>query len=440
MSPQLVQEALPSTARLGQEQFAFVACQQGTEPMLKAKWLGESSPFRLAFSRPGLMTFKVVTDAFAANNQPVGTVLEPPEDDSEANSPWATAKVRRATALGPTDRPATQPGGRSATAQTATQGQAVLRLLSQVVSSQVAAELDQTVSPPNDWAIRLSGWVLGQVKGELAEPMVDEALALAGHDWDAVHVFHRDTGLPGMKGFEPGPTLVSDAIAATFAQRWPQPSSPPPINAAAEVGQRVLDIVLVEPQQWLIGHHVVQRSHERWPGGAYSAPAPAQMVSRAYLKMAEALAWSGLPIRAGDNFVEIGSSPGGACQRLLDLGLKVTGIDPAEMDPLILDHPRFEHWRAKTSGVRRKMYSKFRWLAADASVAPKYTLDCVEDIVTYKTNHIAGLLLTIKLTNYELADKMDEHLARVRGWGYAHVDVRQLASNRRECCIVAERR
>lgn len=436
MSPRLVQEALPSTARIGQEQFAFVACQHGTEPFLKAKWLGENSPFRLAFSRPGLMTFKVVADDAAAAH-PSDSALEPAAVAVEPPSPWETAIVLRSSTLGSAGRSATQletrPVGQVRTALPTAQDQIDRQ------AAEAAAE-NEPLSPPNDWMIRLSGWVLGQVKGELAESMVDDAIALAGHDWDAVHVFHRDTGLPGMKGFEPGPTLVSEAIAATFARRWPDPDAVPPINSGAEVGQRVLDIVLVEPQQWLVGYHLVQRSHERWPGGAYSVPAPPEMVSRAYLKMAEALAWSGLPIQAGDSFVEIGSSPGGACQRLLDLGLKVTGIDPAEMDPMILEHPRFEHWRAKTSGVRRKMYSKFRWLAADASVAPKYTLDCVEDIVTYKTNRIAGLLLTIKLTNYELAEKMDEYLARVRSWGYAHVDVRQLSSNRRECCIVAERR
>src|SRR5690606_34885236 len=115
-------------------------------------------------------------------------------------------------------------------------------------AAEAAAE-SETLSPPSDWMIRLSGWVLGQVKGELAESMVDDAIALAGHDWDAVHVFQRDTGLPGMKGFEPGPTLVSEAIAATFSRRWPDLDAVPPINSGAEVGQRVLDIVLVEPQQ-----------------------------------------------------------------------------------------------------------------------------------------------------------------------------------------------
>ena len=422
MTPPLVQEALAPTPRIGQEQFTFLLCQHGTEPTLKARWLGENSQFRLAFSRPGLLTFKM------------SEALPPDGADREVEevpTPWSTAKIRRTVGSSQPEQPTPADSGQLRRSHATADRHA------ETSEPHAGASSQQAIA--GDWMVRLAGLVLGQVKGDLAEAMVDEALALAGSDWDAAHVVLRDTGLPGLKGFEPGPSLLCDEIGATFAQRWPADKPAPRINSETEVGKRVLDIVLVDPQHWLVGYHVVERSHERWPGGAYSAPAPNEMISRAYLKMAEALAWSGLPIQPGDSFVEIGSAPGGSCQRLLDLGLKVTGIDPAEMDPMLLEHPRFEHWRFKSSGVRRKMYSKFRWLAADANVAPNYTLDCVEDIVNYKTSHIAGLLLTLKLSNYDLAAKMDEYIARVRSWGYARVEVRQLASNRRECCLVAER-
>ncbi len=388
MTPHLVQEALPPSGRIDQEQFTYVLCQHGAEPNLKSRWLTENSHFRLAFSRPGLLTFKS------------GAPLPPSGEAGSfpSQNVWQKAKL---------------------------------------VTPTVVPDI------PRDPLVRLAGRVIGQIKGEFAESMVNDTLAMAGSSWDAIHVFQRDSDLPGMKGFEPGPTLLSQEVGQLITQQLnqdrPAGAAAPRINTEAEVGQRVLDVVLVDPQHWLIGQHVVQESHERWPGGAYSAPAPRDMISRAYLKMAEALAWSGLPIQPGDHFVEIGSAPGGACQRLLDVGLKVTGIDPAEMDPMLLEHPRFEHWRSKSSGVRRKLYSKFRWLAADANVAPNYTLDCVEDIVTYKTSRIAGLLLTLKLSSYDLMEHMEQYQQRVRSWGYQRVEVRQLASNRRECCLVAER-
>lgn len=294
----------------------------------------------------------------------------------------------------------------------------------------------EPVSPPNHWLIRQSGFGIGQLQGRIAEEMVDEALEMAGFEWDAVHVFPRDYSLPGIRGYEPGQSDVSRAIAKIFGVRLSHADvSGEPCNR----GAHVLDVILVEPNHWLIGYHRAEEVHQTWPGGSFPVSLPSEMISRAYLKMAEALAWSRLPIEPGDRFVEIGSSPGGACQRLLDLGLEVTGIDPAEMHPLLVDHPRFEHWRGKSSSIKRKRYAKFRWLAADANVAPNYTLEAVEDIVTYPTSRFQGLILTLKLSNYDLVDQMGHYLERIRGWGFARVEVRQLSFNRRECCVVAAR-
>ncbi len=377
MTPPLVQEPFKHLPRISEEQFVFIVCQHGTEVSLKTRLLAPTGPFRLAFSRPGLLTLKLIAQENPQN---------PPQ-------------------------------------------------------------------LPEHWLIRQCGHGLGQVRGDRAETLVSEALAMAGTNWDAVHVYHRDSQLPGLKGFEPGGTALTDEIGRLFANHWH--SSPvsadgennteslgaklPLINQPCESGHQVLDIVLIETNQWLVGHHTARSRHSCWPGGVYPVGPPSEMVSRAYLKIAEGVAWSGLPLSAGDEIVELGSAPGGACQRLLDLGLKVTGVDPAEMDPLLLAHERFEHWRNKTSAVRRKQFSKFRWLACDANVAPTYTLEMVEDIVQYPTSRFEGLMLTLKLSSYDLVDQMPAFVERIKSWGFSRVEVRQLAVNRRECFVVAQR-
>src|SRR5207302_1748472 len=115
---------------------------------------------------------------------------------------------------------------------------------------------------------------------------------------------------------------------------------------------RVLDVVLVEPDQWWIGQHLAVKLCERWPGGAIPVRLPSHAVSRAYAKMEEAIQWSNLPVAAGDECVEIGCAPGGASQALLDRGLFVTGIDPADVDPVVLEHPRFRHLKKRGTDVR----------------------------------------------------------------------------------------
>ncbi len=283
---------------------------------------------------------------------------------------------------------------------------------------------------------------MGNFRGKTAEELVAQTVELANErgNFQAIHIFERDRALPGTRGFEPGPSELTDAIAKVFADNFQAAGLRLPlINTACPLGSKVLDVILVEPDQWLVGTHTATEIHQCWPGGVYPVAAPDEMVSRAYLKIAEAVAWSQLPMQPGDRVVEIGSAPGGSCQRLLDVGLEVTGVDPAEMDELLLNHPRFEHWRSKAAGMKRKMYSKFKWLTADANVAPNYTLEVVEDIVNYPTSRFQGLLLTLKLSSYELIDQVDAAAEQIRSWGFSKVKIRQLASNRRECCIAAQR-
>jgi 23S rRNA (cytidine2498-2'-O)-methyltransferase len=161
------------------------------------------------------------------------------------------------------------------------------------------------------------------------------------------------------------------------------------------------------------------------------------VISRAYWKVVEALAWSELPVYAGDRCVEIGSAPGGSSQALLDAGLSVVGIDPADMDEGLLRHPRFQHIRARAADLKRREFRGIRWLVADSNVAPRHTLDTVEAIVTHREVRIRGMLLTLKLLNWRFAEEIPAYLERIRSWGYRHVRARQLAFNRREVCVAA---
>ena len=54
--------------------------------------------------------------------------------------------------------------------------------------------------------------------------------------------------------------------------------------------------------------------------------------------------------------------------------------------------------------------------------------------------HIRGMVLTLKLAEWEQAEQLAEYAARVRGWGYRDVRMRQLASGGQEICLVALRR
>ena len=84
-----------------------------------------------------------------------------------------------------------------------------------------------------------------------------------------------------------------------------------------------------------------------------------------------------------------------------------------------------------------RAFRKVRWLTADMNVAPNFTLDAVESIVTHADVNIRGMLLTLKLPQWDLAAEVPGYLQRIGGWGFNRVMARQLAYNRREICVAA---
>jgi 23S rRNA (cytidine2498-2'-O)-methyltransferase len=289
---------------------------------------------------------------------------------------------------------------------------------------------------------RSYGFSLGKTQAAgIEERVADMARLAAERRYDKLHVFQRDTAAAGDHGFEPGITPWAEEAEACIRRLWPPASRPLSEGSPlAKAGQLVLDCVLVEPDQWWIGYHKASGWASRRPGGLSRLTLPAEAISRAYLKMEQALRWSRLPIRPAEMAAELGCSPGGASQVLLRHGLKVIGIDPAVVHPTLAANPNFRHIRKRAGDVRRGEFREVRWLFADMNVAPQYTLDAAESIATSRRVELHGLLITLKLLDWDLADQVPDYLARIRSWGFPYIRARQLQFHRQEVCVVALRR
>lgn len=318
----------------------------------------------------------------------------------------------------------------------------------------VTFKLDAPCEDPEQFQLpatfaRSFSFSLGKVVGESTNELAARAWELpavqaliATHEIADLHVWQRDTAMPGVRGFEPGPTELARAVELSLREKAPVeslqalPESPRPPSRR---NRWVLDVVLVEPGEWWIGCHRTTRRQDCWPGGVVPIKLPEHAVTRAYLKMQESLHWSALPTARGDLCVELGSAPGGAAQALLEYGLTVLGVDPAEMAEEVLANPHFTHVRRRATEVPRKQLRGVQWLAADINATPTYTLDAVEQVVTNELTNIRGMILTLKLTDFKLAQELPKFVERVRSWGYRDVRTRQLAFNRQEICLVALR-
>jgi len=355
--------------------FIFFTCQVGAETALKSELAREYPLWRLAFSRPGFLTFKVPPD------------VDLPDD---------------------------------------------------VGQSLVFA--------------RTCGFCLGKVEGTTAAERAQSVWSLIGAlPVTELHVWPRDRFTPGFRDYEPGQTPQSreievairaagDACSPPFPAAQERPSLTPSRgkhSADEKPGPLVADVVIVEPGEWWVGYHRAGSLAATWPGGFLEVDLPAEAVSRAWLKMHEAVLWSGFRFRSGQKCVEIGSAPGGASQFLLESGLKVIGVDPAAMHPSVLADPNFKHIRKRSKEVPRREFLGVDWLTADINLPPNYTLDTVKSIVSHRGVKFKGLLLTLKLVEWSLADEIPKYIARLRALGFRTVRARQLHHNRQEICVAA---
>ncbi len=360
-------------------QFVFVTFQAGVEAAVKEELARIHPHWRPAFSRPGFLTFKVPGD--------------PPTAELVLDSAWARC-----------------------------------------------------------WGLSLGG-AQAESKAEQARLVWQRAQPVleAGLRFDRLHVWPRDVLPAGQRDYLPTLTAECDEAAGAILQAGKDLLAHPP-QSLSQPGDLVLDVVLVDPGRWWVGYHRHGRpdqsqaritwghlpwGHLPWPGGLCTKPLPDHAVSRAYLKLDQALEWSGLPLQPGQLACELGSSPGGSVQALLDRGLSVLGIDPAAMHPQVLAHPNFRHLQRRSPAVPRREYRKVRWLIADMNVAPEYTLTAVEEIVCRDDTRCRGLLLTLKFTDPKLIAEIPAYKERVRSWGFDPVCLRQLQHHRQELCLAA---
>jgi 23S rRNA (cytidine2498-2'-O)-methyltransferase len=200
----------------------------------------------------------------------------------------------------------------------------------------------------------------------------------------------------------------------------------------------VLDCLLDSVDRWWVGWHRAATPSSTWPGGTYPGSLPDHAVSRAWLKLDEAIATFGIRLHSGERAVELGAAPGGACQRLLEAGLEVVGVDPALVADGVAAHARFQQWRKRARDVRLREFRGFDWIVCDMNIDPSSTMESLGRIVTAPGVRPRGIVATLKLPQWSRAEALPGWLAEFRAWGFSPA-ARQLCTGGREICVVAVR-
>jgi 23S rRNA (cytidine2498-2'-O)-methyltransferase len=199
----------------------------------------------------------------------------------------------------------------------------------------------------------------------------------------------------------------------------------------------VIDVLVAPGEPLSVGAHTHGPLHAGTPGGYSALALPPEAPSRAYLKIEEAIRWSGARLSSGQVAFEIGSAPGGASFALLERGLVVHGVDPGEMADNVLASPRFVHHRAPVGALKKTdLPHPVHWFAMDMNLAPRVALRYAERVVMPLRRSLLGGFFTLKLNTPDEAADLPKLLHRIQGFGFARVAAKQLPSHRKEIVVV----
>lgn len=169
-----------------------------------------------------------------------------------------------------------------------------------------------------------------------------------------------------------------------------------------------------------------------WPGGAVRFQREEGQVSRAKFKLLEAERAFGLHYGDYSSALDIGAAPGGWTSLLLERGLRVTAIDPADMHPSLLHHPALTHLKVNASEAKLAPGS-FDLLVCDMSWSPMQMSRLVLDLKDSLAER-ATAIITVKLMHRKPLQTIREVKERLET-AFAVLKAKQLFHNREEITL-----
>ncbi len=174
-----------------------------------------------------------------------------------------------------------------------------------------------------------------------------------------------------------------------------------------------------------------------WPGGAIRFQREEGQISRAKFKLLEAERAFKLHLADFRSALDIGAAPGGWTSLLLERGLKVTAVDPAELHASLAGHPRLTYMNKNASEVKFKPAS-FDLLVCDMSWSPMLMVKLVLELEAALAGGAAAII-TVKLMHKKPLQTIRDVIAKLETV-FELRKAKQLFHNRDEITIYLVKR
>lgn len=174
-----------------------------------------------------------------------------------------------------------------------------------------------------------------------------------------------------------------------------------------------------------------------WPGGAVRFRREEGLISRAAFKLLEAERTFGLPLGRFSRALDLGAAPGGWTSVLLERGLHVTAVDPAEMADSLAGHPGLAHLRRNAAELSFPP-GAFDLLVSDMSWDPRHTCRIVSGLAPALVPG-GSAIVTLKLMHRKPLQTISQ-LAEEYAKTFDIRRIKQLFHNREEVTMWLKRR
>ncbi|HUF37370.1 MAG TPA: SAM-dependent methyltransferase [Anaerolineales bacterium] len=197
---------------------------------------------------------------------------------------------------------------------------------------------------------------------------------------------------------------------------------------------QALSVVCI-PGEAFLGISLAAHNLSSWAGGEIRYRKEPERISRAEFKLLEALETFRVDFPKSGRALDLGASPGGWTRLLLEHGLEVTAVDPAELDPRLSGHPGLRHIRARFEDAR--LSGPFDVVLNDMRLDARDSARLMADAVSLAAPGALSVM-TLKLPENRKALTAEAAL-RILARDWNVLAARQLFHNRNEVTVVLRR-
>ena len=204
------------------------------------------------------------------------------------------------------------------------------------------------------------------------------------------------------------------------------------LERPAAEAEHLIQVWIVSEAAAFVGLTSTRSALTHHPGGKPRLRRPESAVSRAGLKLEEALEWLGVGPEKGDSCIDLGAAPGGWTQVALTKGARVLAVDPAQLKlPARSGHLR----HVQMSAFRYTPDETLDWLLCDMAWRP---LEVAQLLGKWgRRGWARQLIANFKLPMKRKADMVRQLLEVLAGSGWQGLRRRQLYHDRDEITVAA---